>query len=325
MVETVQQLLRSRMDDDGIAMLHGDRTWTWREHLAEAARPMHVGALLGNTPAMLRSMAAAALGGYVLCGINTTRRGDGLAADIRRADCQLVLANAEHMPLLDGLDLGGATVIDVDGPSYRDAVAAAEPLVPHREVGGADTVMMIFTSGTSGDPKAVRFAHAMAVLCGASLVERFELTADDVCYLSMPLFHSNGVAAGWAVAIACGAAMVPAKFSPSRFLFDIRRYEATYMNYVGKPLALVLATPERPDDADNTLKAAFGNEATERDVDEFARRFGCRVVDSFGSSEFAVVVMREDGTPPGPIGRGYPGVSVYHADTATECAPAVFG
>jgi fatty-acyl-CoA synthase len=337
MFETVQQLLRSRMDDDTVALMHGDRTWTWREHLAEAAaeasalialadpaRPLHVGALLGNSPAMLRSMAAAALGGYVLCGINTTRRGDGLAADIRRSDCQLVLADADHMPLLDGLNLGGAALVDVDAPSYRDAVAAAEPLVPHREVSGADTVLMIFTSGTSGDPKAVRFAHAMAVLCGASLVERFELTADDVCYLSMPLFHSNGVAAGWAVAIACGATMVPAKFSPSRFLPDIRRYGATYMNYVGKPLALVLATREQPDDTDNTLRAAFGNEATERDIDEFARRFGCRVVDSFGSSEFAVVVMREDGCPPGSIGRGYPGVSVYHAETVTECATAIF-
>jgi fatty-acyl-CoA synthase len=145
-----------------------------------------------------------------------------------------------------------------------------------------------------------------------------------VCYLSMPLFHSNGVAAGWAVAINAGATMVPAKFSPTRFLSDIRRHHATYMNYVGKPLALVLATPERPDDADNTLRAAFGNEATERDIDEFARRFGCRVVDSFGSSEFAVVVMREDGCPPGSIGRGYPGVSVYHPETRTECAVAVF-
>jgi fatty-acyl-CoA synthase len=96
------------------------------------------------------------------------------------------------------------------------------------------------------------------------------------------------------------------------------------MNYVGKPLALVLATPERPDDADNTLRAVFGNEATERDIEEFARRFGCRVTDSFGSSEFAVVVMREDGTPPGSIGKGYPGVSVYHRKTQTECAPAVF-
>jgi fatty-acyl-CoA synthase len=337
MFETVQQLLRSRMADDTVAMKHGDRTWTWREHLAEAAaeasaligradvsHPMHVGALLGNSPAMLRSMAAAGLGGYVLCGVNTTRRGEGLAADIRRSDCQFVLADSDHMRLLSGLDLGGATVLDVDGPSYRNAVAAAEPLVPHREVGGADPALMIFTSGTSGDPKAVCFAHAMAVMCGASLVDRFELTADDVCYLSMPLFHSNGVAAGWAVAIVCGATMVPAKFSPSRFLSDVRRYGVTYMNYVGKPLALVLATPERPDDADNTLRAAFGNEATERDIEEFARRFKCRVVDSFGSSEFAVVVMREDGCPAGSIGKGYPGVSVYHPDTVTECAPAIF-
>jgi fatty-acyl-CoA synthase len=335
--ETVQQLLRARVHDDGPAMRHGERTWSWREHLAEAAaeasalilladpsRPMHVGALLGNTPAMLRSMAAAALGGYVLCGINTTRRGEGLATDIRRADCQIVLANSEHLRLLDGFDLGGAVVIDVDSPAYRDAVADAEPLVPHREATGMDPVVMLFTSGTSGDPKAVRFAHAMAVMCGASLVERFGLTADDVCYLSMPLFHSNGVAAGWAVAISCGATMVPEKFSPSRFLPDIRRYGVTYMNYVGKPLALVLATPEKPDDADNTLGAAFGNEATERDIDEFARRFDCRVVDSFGSSEFAVVVMREDGCPPGSIGKGYPGVSVYHPDTVTECATAVF-
>ena len=96
------------------------------------------------------------------------------------------------------------------------------------------------------------------------------------------------------------------------------------MNYVGKPLALVLATPAQPDDADNTLRIAFGNEATERDIAEFARRFGCRVVDSFGSSEFAVVVMREDGRPPGSIGKGYPGVAVYHPDTVTECATAVF-
>jgi fatty-acyl-CoA synthase len=339
MFETVQQLLRSRMDDDNVAVRHGDQTWTWREHLREASaeasflltlldqvdpgRPLHVGALLGNSPAMLRSMAAAALGGYVLCGINTTRRGEGLAADIRRADCRLVLADTDHLGRLDGLGLAGVTVLDIDGTWYRDAVAAAGPLSP-REVSGADPVTMIFTSGTSGDPKAVRFAHAMAVMCGASLVERFALTSEDVCYLAMPLFHSNGVAAGWAVAIAAGAVMVPAKFSPSRFLSDIRRYGVTYMNYVGKPLALVLATPEQPDDAQNPLRAAFGNEATERDIGDFARRFGCRVVDSFGSSEFAVVVMREDGTPPGSIGKGYPGVSVYHAATVTECAPAIF-
>ena len=337
MFETVQQLLRARMHDDTPAVAYGDRTWTWREHLAEAAaeasvltrladtaRPLHVGALLGNSPAMLRSMAAAGLGGYVLCGINTIRRAAGLLADIRRADCQLLLVDPDHLPLLSRLELPDVTVLDVTSRRYLDAVEAAPPLVPHREVGPADTLMMIFTSGTSGDPKAVRFAHVAGILCGASLIAQFEITDSDVCYLSMPLFHSNGVAAGWAVAIGSGATMIPARFSPSRFLPDIRRYNVTYMNYVGKPLALVLATPEKPDDADNTLRVAFGNEATDRDIAEFARRFGCRVVDSFGSSEFAVIVTREDGTPPGSIGKGYPGVAVYHSETVTECAPAVF-
>ncbi len=337
MIETMQQLLRERVHDDNPAVLHGDRTWTWREHLAEAAaeasalisladpfRALHVGALLTNSPPMLRAMAGAALGGYVLCGINTTRRGDGLLADLRRSDCQLLLVDSEHRPLLDGLDLSGITVLDVTSPSFADTVAAAAPLSPHREVTGADTLMLIFTSGTSGNPKAVRFAHAMSVLCGASLVAQLDVTAADICYLSMPLFHSNGVAGGWSVAVCSGAAMVPARFSASKFLADIRQYGVTYMNYVGKPLALVLATPERPDDADNPLRVAFGNEATERDIAEFSRRFGCRIMDGFGSSEFAVIVVREDGTPPGSIGRGYPDVAIYHPDTLTECATAVF-
>jgi len=162
--ETVQQLLRARMQDDTIAVAHGERTWTWREHLQEAAaeasalialaepaRPLHVGALLTNSPAMVRSMAAAALGGYALCGINTTRRGAALSADIRRSDCQLLLVDREHRPLLDGLELSDVTVLDVTARGYAEAVAAAGPLVPQREVTGTDTLMMIFTSGTGGD------------------------------------------------------------------------------------------------------------------------------------------------------------------------------
>ena len=75
--------------------------------LADHDRPMHVGVLMGNTPEFLNQMAAAGLGGYVLAGINTTRRGEALASDIRRADCQIVVTDAEHRPLLDGLDLDG--------------------------------------------------------------------------------------------------------------------------------------------------------------------------------------------------------------------------
>jgi fatty-acyl-CoA synthase len=203
-------------------------------------------------------------------------------------------------------------------------LAATGPLVPHREVEPTDTLMMIFTSGTSGEPKAVRVTHLTVIFAGANLIGRFEVDSSGVCYLSMPLFHSNALLAGWSVAVGSGAAMVPATFSASGLLADLRRYGATYMNYVGKPLAYVLATPELPDDRDNPLLVAFGNEASDRDIAEFSRRFDCTVWDGFGSTEGAIIITREDGCPPGSLGQGFPGVSIYNPDTLTECAVARF-
>lgn len=335
--DTIQALLQQRSSDSAIAVKYHDLQWSWRQYLAGSAaraatliaaadpdRPMHVGALLGNTPEMLSQMAAAGLGGYVLCGLNTTRRGEALAADVRRADCQFVVTDAEHRPLLDGLDLADTRILDTSAPQWDEFLSGAGELVPHRQVTAMDAFMMIFTSGTSGNPKAVQVSHLMATIAGLSLRERFALTEQDTCYVSMPLFHSNAVVAGWAPAVCSGAAVVPAKFSASNFLDDIRRYGATYMNYVGKPLAYILATPERDDDADNPLRVAFGNEANDKDIEEFGRRFGVQVEDGFGSTENAVIVIREPGTPKGSIGRGADGVAVYHSDTVTECAVARF-
>ena len=94
----------------------------------------------------------------------------------------------------------------------------------------------------------------------------------------MPLFHSNAIMAGWAVAVAAGGSIaLRRKFSASRFLPDVRRYGATYANYVGKPLSYVLATPARDDDADNPLRFMYGNEGAPRDLPRFAERFGAVV------------------------------------------------
>jgi fatty-acyl-CoA synthase len=112
--------------------------------------------------------------------------------------------------------------------------------------------------------------------------------------------------------VGAGAAMAPAAFS------------ASGLNYVGKPLAYVLATPGGPDDHDNPLRVAFGNEASDRDIAEFSRRFDCTVWDGFGSTEGAIIITRENGCPPGSLGRGFPGVAIYNPDTLTECPAAGF-
>jgi fatty-acyl-CoA synthase len=162
--QTIQQLLRKRVGDTTPAVRYGEQEWSWREHLAEASaqaaallaiadndRPLHIGALLGNTPEMLTAMAAAGLGGYVLCGINNTRRGAALARDILRADCQILLTDTTHRHLLNGLDLPGVRVLDTSSGEWARLCTDAGPLTPYREVSPTDTFMMIFTSGTSGD------------------------------------------------------------------------------------------------------------------------------------------------------------------------------
>ena len=95
------------------------------------------------------------------------------------------------------------------------------------------------------------------------------------------------------------------------------------MNYVGKPLAYILSTPRQPDDHLNPLRICYGNEGSARVVAEFEARFGCRVIDVFGSSEGGLGVTRQPADPPASIGMPAPGISVVDAAGA-ERPPARF-
>ena len=337
---TIADLVRARADDDGVALVFEDEQWSWREFVAGAVQraqwllanrqpgPFHVGVLLENVPDYPLLLSAAALAGATVVGINPTRRGDELAHDIRHCDVQLVVTESGLAPLLDGLDTGVSAdrIFDIDTSAYTESLAAhAGGALPELPVDESMLYLLLFTSGVSGTPKACKCSQGRLARIGSAIAQMFQLTTADVCYCAMPMFHSNALMANWAGALAAGATTaLRRKFSASGFLPDVRRYGVTYANYVGKPLSYVLATPEKPDDANNSLRRVFGNEAAEADIDRFARRFGCVVVDSYGSTEGGASVTRVSGMPPGALGRGAEGVTVLDPDTGQECPPARF-
>jgi len=94
---------------------------------------------------------------------------------------------------------------------------------------------------------------------------------------------------------------------------------------VGKPLSYVLATPEHPDDADNPLRAVYGNEGAPADVERFGRRFGTVVMDGFGSTEGGIAIGATPDTPPGSLGPLPDGIQIVDPDTGAPCPPGVTG
>jgi fatty-acyl-CoA synthase len=187
-------------------------------------------------------------------------------------------------------------------------------------------LLLLFTSGTTGAPKAVRCTQGRLASIAQRVEAQYGVNRDDVCYAVMPLFHGNALMALWAPAVRTGATVALApKFSASGFLADVRRYKATYFTYVGKALTYVLGTPEQPDDGDNTLQRGFGNEASDLDIERFEARFGCRIIEGYGSSEGGAVIVRVPDMPPGSLGVGMTDtVLVVDPGTMQECPRAEF-
>ena len=330
----------ARAEDDHTALRFEDRSWTYREVVAACAQraaflldtrqpgPLHVGVLLENVPEFAFWLGAAALAGGVVVGINPTRRGAELARDIRHTDCQLIVTEPCHAPLLDGLELHvpAPRVFDTESPRYAQALAPyAGAAIPEVSVAMSDTLLLLFTSGTSGAPKAVICTQGKWSIVSQTMVANCALDQGTVAYQVMPMFHSNALFVGFGpMWVAGGTGVMRRRFSASAALPDIRKYGCNFMNYVGKPLSYILAHPPRDDDTDNPLKLAFGNEGADLDIERFAKRFDVRVVDNYGSTETGASVIRVSDTPKGALGKADPTVRVLDPETGQECPVAVF-
>lgn len=340
----IATMLFDRVGDTRPGLRTRERDWTWddvvRESAARAAlatalqdslfpdEPGHIGVLLDNVADFVFWLGGAALAGATVVGLNPTRGSADLAADIRHADCAMIVTDTVGSERLASLDHGLAAdmILSVDDSGYHRRIEA------HRErpraaagVDASTLMLLLFTSGTTGSSKAVRCTQGRLARIAYAATDKFGHHRGDVDYCCMPLFHGNALMALWAPALANGATVcLTPTFSASGFLPDVRFFGATFFTYVGKALAYLMATPEAPDDGDNTLHRGFGTEASPEDQKEFRRRFGAELYEGYGSSEGGAVALPDSAAPPGALGRpAHPDVVVVDPATMTPCPPAV--
>ncbi|KHO27224.1 acyl-CoA synthetase [Mycolicibacterium setense] len=339
--DSIAAMLLDRAGDQHLGLRTRDRDWTWDEVVAESAArgalaqairidgPFHIGVLLDNVPDFLFWLGGAALVGATVVGINPTRGAAELAAEIRLADCQLIVTDTPGAARLRSLDTGlrDDRVLVIDQPGYIEAVNAVRVSPAQAPGVGADSLMLLlFTSGTTGASKAVKCSQGRLARIAYAAAEKFGHVREDVEYCCMPLFHGNAIMALWAPALSVGATvcLTPA-FSASGFLPDVRYFGATFFTYVGKALGYLMATAEQPDDADNPLVRGFGTEASPDDQREFRRRFDAELFEGYGSSEGGGAVVLAPDMPAGALGRpAHAGVVIVDPESLQDCAPAVF-
>lgn len=327
---TGAEAVRRRAHDPAPGLVFEGRTWAWSELVAEMARfggwlrsltgegPPHVGVLLDNLPAYLFALGGTLLTGSVLVGLNSTRRGAELATDVTHTDCRVVLTDSTNRPLLAGLDLGGARVVDIgDVPASAPDLPAGPAPEPE------DLALLLFTAGSTGTPKAVRVTQGRVARSAAGIGFR----PKDVLYCAMPLFHGNALFSSVFPAIGSGATIaLKRKFSASSCMPDIRATSATFFATVGRALSFILGTPPDPADRDHRLRVVLAPESSVTDMAAFERRFGVPVLSGYGSSENAIVFLPRPGLPPEALGVPEDGldVAIVNTETEAECEPARF-
>lgn len=275
-----------------------------------------VALLMDNRPEFVLAWLGMAKVGIVAALINTSARGVVLAHALQATGARALLVGSElaaavaddtamaaetavagqaatatsvPVPVIEWAEPGTSTTGRFPSFAHLLAATPATPVDPAVRTGmvASDTLYLIFTSGTTGLPKAAKMSHLRFLNAGEVMGGLMGLGAEDVFYCVLPLYHGAG---GMVVPSAALAFSIPfvlrRKFSTSGFWKDVRRHRITAVYYIGEVVRYLLNVPPKPDDRDNTLRT-MGGAGLRPDVwQAFVERFGVdQVIEGLGSTE----------------------------------------
>ncbi|GAB2642882.1 long-chain-acyl-CoA synthetase [Nocardia goodfellowii] len=295
---------------DRIFLRFEGEKFTYRAANAEVNRYAHVladrgvsrgdvvGVLMTNRPETLFVALAVVKLGATVGLLNYNQRDEVLTHSFGLLDSVLDVIGEDCREAFDSLAEKPSKVLF--GNELREAARTADDSDPAvcEQVTARERAFLIFTSGTTGMPKASvmthrRWTQSMAGLGGLGV----RLHGDDALYCCLPLYHNNALTVALSSVLANNATYVLGhKFSASGFWDEVIREEATAFIYIGELCRYLLNQPAKPTDRQHRVRLAVGNGLRPELWDEFKRRFGIdRIVEFYGASEAPVAFVNAFG------------------------------
>ena len=332
LLEVLARHLTSRRDQPFI--LHGGSRLTYGEFDRLTNRTAHVlrglGVEAGDrvTLALGNSLhwVAAAFGalkiGAIVHPVNPALGAGELRYIVGHAEPRVVVTDAAGAGAVRALRDAMPTARIAAFGAVADALAL-EPLLERAEEtspgvapGPRDPALLLYTSGTTGNPKGVLTAHGGTGVNGQHFIDRLGITGDDTLLFVTPLFHGNAWGALTTALQAGATAAFPVAFRASEFWPLVHETGATVLFTLGTILAMLLAREPSPLEQKTSLRVILGlGSAPIRE--QIMRRFGVQhVAECFGSTDAGVVTLtpRDAAPRPGSAGPPVDGVSVRIVD-----------
>jgi long-chain acyl-CoA synthetase len=334
-VNLASSLARSARDHaERTVIRFGDAAMTYREldersgRVAGLLRELgfqagdRVGVMLPNVPEFaVAYYGVLRAGGVVVVPMNPLLKAREVAYYLGDSGAQVMLALAAMADEAQaGSITAGARTVVVDD-DFGTMLASA-PLVDEVvDRDGSDTAVILYTSGTTGQPKGAELTHdnmrRNAEVYVANLVQ---LTSDDVTFGGLPLFHSFGQTCCLNATVAAGAGLtLLPRFDPAHALRTIAEHGATVFAGVPTMYGALLGVPERKDHDTSAMRVCVsGGSALPLEVlRAFDKSFGCKILEGYGLSETSPVASFNHPDRPrkaGSIGTPIEGVQMRVVD-----------